>query len=276
MEELGEGGGAAGSGAGLLGGSAADPGASGSLRQSSKVFIGGLSWETTGEKLRAYFENYGVVREAFVSYNRNNGRPRGFGFVVFESAEIADQVVATPHTIDRRKVRRRGAAAAAPRPPQPPDRARGVAARSRLGCIREKIARGGTGGDGAQRRRAAGPRVQMCGGGSQRAGCNLATTRVQLSTQAINASRPKCGAATDVRSLPAVCGSSRGEDIHKARCELETCRGRAGHEAPRMRRSAARGAADAGTGRGQRPEGGPALVIGSPPALPTRFPCQQR
>lgn len=76
-----------------------------------QVFIGGLSWETTGEKLRAYFENYGVVREAFVSYNRNNGRPRGFGFVVFESPEVADQVVAATHTIDRRKVSSAKAAA---------------------------------------------------------------------------------------------------------------------------------------------------------------------
>lgn len=58
------------------------------LAASSKVFIGGLSWETTGERLRSYFENYGVVRESFVSYNRTNGRPRGFGFVVFESPEV--------------------------------------------------------------------------------------------------------------------------------------------------------------------------------------------
>lgn len=60
--------------------------------------------DTTGEKLRSYFENYGVVREAFVSYNRNNGRPRGFGFVVFESPEVAEKVVTTKHTIDRREV----------------------------------------------------------------------------------------------------------------------------------------------------------------------------
>ncbi|KAG1667895.1 hypothetical protein FOA52_013656 [Chlamydomonas sp. UWO 241] len=65
---------------------------------------GGLSWETTGERLRSYFENFGVVREAFVSYNRTNGRPRGFGFVVFESPEVADKVVAARHTIDRREV----------------------------------------------------------------------------------------------------------------------------------------------------------------------------
>lgn len=44
---------------------------------SCKCFVGGLSWETTGDKLRSYFENWGVVREAFVSYNRANGRPRG-------------------------------------------------------------------------------------------------------------------------------------------------------------------------------------------------------
>lgn len=73
-------------------------------KQACKVFCGGLSWETSSERLRAYFENFGVVREAFVSYNRNNGRPRGFGFVVFESSDVADKVVATKHTIDRREV----------------------------------------------------------------------------------------------------------------------------------------------------------------------------
>ncbi|KAJ9515104.1 hypothetical protein QJQ45_028898 [Haematococcus lacustris] len=73
---------------------------SGSLRTAG----GGLSWETSSERLRAYFENFGVVREAFVSYNRNNGRPRGFGFVVFESPEVADKVVATKHMVDRREV----------------------------------------------------------------------------------------------------------------------------------------------------------------------------
>jgi RNA recognition motif-containing protein len=66
---------------------------------------GGLSWETSSERLRAYFENYGVVREAFVSVNRTTGRPRGFGFVLFESPEVAEKVVSSKHTIDRREVR---------------------------------------------------------------------------------------------------------------------------------------------------------------------------
>ena len=73
----------------------------------AKIFVGGLSWATTDEKLKAYFDNWGSVVEAFVSYDRVSGRPRGFGFVVFESEDVASQVVATKHTIDRREVRRR-------------------------------------------------------------------------------------------------------------------------------------------------------------------------
>ena len=74
-------------------------------KQDSKVFIGGLSWETNDDKLRRYFENYGAVHEAFVSYDRNTGRPRGFGFVVFDDPGVADKVVSLQHTIDRREVK---------------------------------------------------------------------------------------------------------------------------------------------------------------------------
>ena len=74
-------------------------------RQDCKVFVGGLSWETTDAKLRGFFENYGTVHEAFVSYDRHTGRPRGFGFVVFEDPGVADKVVSLQHTIDRREVR---------------------------------------------------------------------------------------------------------------------------------------------------------------------------
>lgn len=75
-----------------------------SNKQECKVFVGGLSWETSDQKLRMYFENYGNVTEAFVNYDRNTGRPRGFGFVVFEDSGVADKVVVQQHTIDRREV----------------------------------------------------------------------------------------------------------------------------------------------------------------------------
>ena len=73
-------------------------------RQEGKVFVGGLSWETTDVKLKQYFENFGSVQEAFVSYDRHTGRPRGFGFVVFVDPQVADKVTQQLHTIDRREV----------------------------------------------------------------------------------------------------------------------------------------------------------------------------
>lgn len=79
-------------------------GSYGQRSQEGKVFIGGLSWETTDMKLKQYFENYGTVQEAYVSYDRHTGRPRGFGFVVFSDPLIADKVVMQQHTIDRREV----------------------------------------------------------------------------------------------------------------------------------------------------------------------------
>lgn len=77
-------------------------------RQEAKIFVGGLNWSTSEEKLRSYFENFGSVQEAFVSYDRHTGRPRGFGFVVFEDPLVADKVVSIQHTIDRREVTMEG------------------------------------------------------------------------------------------------------------------------------------------------------------------------
>ena len=39
-----------------------------------------------------------------MSYDRVTGRPRGFGFVVFEDPSVADRVASLQHTIDRREV----------------------------------------------------------------------------------------------------------------------------------------------------------------------------
>ncbi|DBB01762.1 TPA: hypothetical protein ACH3X1_000380 [Trebouxia sp. C0004] len=92
-------------------------------RQEAKIFVGGLNWSTSEEKLRSYFENFGSVQEAFVSYDRHTGRPRGFGFVVFEDPLVADKVVSIQHTIDRREVE---AKKAVPKDDQPTMRYGGV------------------------------------------------------------------------------------------------------------------------------------------------------
>lgn len=73
-----------------------------------KLFIGGISWETTEERLKEYFENYGDVLQTVVMRDKTTGRPRGFGFVVFADPSILDRVLQDSHTIDGRTVREKG------------------------------------------------------------------------------------------------------------------------------------------------------------------------
>jgi hypothetical protein len=58
----------------------------------TKLFVGGLSWDTEGEQLKAAFSKFGALREASVVLDRDTGRSRGFGFVTFENP--ADAAVA--------------------------------------------------------------------------------------------------------------------------------------------------------------------------------------
>jgi len=73
------------------------------MSKEGKIFIGGLSWATDDAALRAYFSKFGEVEEAFVSYDRLSGRPRGFGFVVYKEPDVAEKVIGMPHTVDGRK-----------------------------------------------------------------------------------------------------------------------------------------------------------------------------
>ncbi|KAG8365349.1 hypothetical protein BUALT_Bualt18G0095500 [Buddleja alternifolia] len=72
--------------------------------ESGKLFIGGISWDTSEERLREYFESFGEVVEAVIMKDRTTGRARGFGFIVFANASVADKVVREKHIIDGRTV----------------------------------------------------------------------------------------------------------------------------------------------------------------------------
>lgn len=69
-----------------------------------KLFIGGISWETTEEKLSEHFSAYGEVTQAAVMRDKLTGRPRGFGFVVFADPAVVDRALQDPHTLDGRTV----------------------------------------------------------------------------------------------------------------------------------------------------------------------------
>jgi len=70
-----------------------------------KMFIGGLSWQTSAEGLREYFSKFGDVTEVMVMKDPTTRRSRGFGFVTFADAASVDKVLASaPHELDGKKI----------------------------------------------------------------------------------------------------------------------------------------------------------------------------
>ena len=61
----------------------------------SRLFVGGLAWETTADDLRAAFTPFGPVSDAIIVMDRGTGRSRGFGFVVMESHKDSAKAIAS-------------------------------------------------------------------------------------------------------------------------------------------------------------------------------------
>ncbi|KAA8594378.1 hypothetical protein FQN60_005212 [Etheostoma spectabile] len=62
-----------------------------------KMFIGGLSWQTSPDSLRDYFSKFGEIRECMVMRDPTTKRSRGFGFITFADAASVDKVLAHSH-----------------------------------------------------------------------------------------------------------------------------------------------------------------------------------
>ncbi|RLU20675.1 hypothetical protein DMN91_007288 [Ooceraea biroi] len=74
-------------------------------QEERKLFVGGLSWETTDKELREHFSTYGDIESINVKTDPNTGRSRGFAFIVFAKAESLDKIMsAGDHVINNKKV----------------------------------------------------------------------------------------------------------------------------------------------------------------------------
>jgi len=71
----------------------------------SKLFVGGLSWQTSSEKLREYFSKFGQVLEVQVVVDPMTQRSRGFGFITFADSDTVRKIVSVPnHILDGKRI----------------------------------------------------------------------------------------------------------------------------------------------------------------------------
>jgi RNA recognition motif-containing protein len=60
-----------------------------------KLYVGGLSYNTTEDGLREYFSQAGAVESAAVVMDKFSGRSRGFGFIEMATDEEAQKAIET-------------------------------------------------------------------------------------------------------------------------------------------------------------------------------------
>lgn len=58
-----------------------------------KLYVGGLPYATTDERLKEVFSQAGTVSSATVIMDRMSGRSKGFGFVEFDNDEEAMKAI---------------------------------------------------------------------------------------------------------------------------------------------------------------------------------------
>ena len=67
--------------------------------RTAKIFVGGVSQECTEIEFKEFFQGFGRVLDATLMMDKNTGRPRGFGFVTFDSDAAVDRTLEHPLSI---------------------------------------------------------------------------------------------------------------------------------------------------------------------------------
>ncbi|CAH8260302.1 unnamed protein product [Arabidopsis lyrata] len=68
--------------------------------KTKKIFVGGIPSTVTEDELKDFFSKYGNVVEHQVIRDHETNRSRGFGFVIFDSEEVVDELLSKGNMID--------------------------------------------------------------------------------------------------------------------------------------------------------------------------------
>ncbi|GMH05788.1 hypothetical protein Nepgr_007628 [Nepenthes gracilis] len=63
------------------------------LGRTKKIFVGGLASTVTESDFKNYFDQFGTITDVVVMYDHNTQRPRGFGFITYDSEDAVDRVL---------------------------------------------------------------------------------------------------------------------------------------------------------------------------------------
>ncbi|KAJ7963584.1 Heterogeneous nuclear ribonucleoprotein 1 [Quillaja saponaria] len=68
--------------------------------KTKKIFVGGIPSTVSEDELNDFFSKYGKVVEHQIIRDHETNRPRGFGFVIFDSEEVVDELLSKGNMID--------------------------------------------------------------------------------------------------------------------------------------------------------------------------------
>ncbi|KAH9804323.1 RNA-binding (RRM/RBD/RNP motifs) family protein [Citrus sinensis] len=68
--------------------------------KTKKIFVGGIPSSVSEDELKNFFSKYGKVLEHQIIRDHETNRSRGFGFVIFDSEEVVDEMLSKGNMID--------------------------------------------------------------------------------------------------------------------------------------------------------------------------------
>uniref|UniRef100_A0A5B6YNQ3 RRM domain-containing protein n=1 Tax=Davidia involucrata TaxID=16924 RepID=A0A5B6YNQ3_DAVIN len=68
--------------------------------KTKKIFVGGIPTSVTEDELKNFFSKYGKVVEHEIIRDHASRRSRGFGFIVFDSEQVVDNILVNGNMID--------------------------------------------------------------------------------------------------------------------------------------------------------------------------------